>query len=201
MWQQIDALFSKPRPAAKELAQLAFTWKSRYSGFLPEIWAKLEDWRKRNESLRYEWGSLHDRALKWRMDFYRNVAKNIVSRYRMIVLRRIDLQALAAAERGEASTDPHQIQAGKLSDRAAISDLRKWIEHGPSDQGAAVLYKQGNLSGTCPACGCVNEIETKQTDNIRNLLVRAVGSWIWTRTPQLLYGIRLQKQTRVYCAP
>lgn len=155
--QQIDALFSKPRPAAKELAQLAFTWKSRYSGFLPEIWAKLEDWRKRNKSLRYEWGSLHDRALKWRMDFYRNVAKNIVSRYRMIVLRRIDLQALAAAEREEASTDPHQIQAGKLSDRAAISDLRKWIELRAIRSGAAVLYKQGNLSGTCPACGCVNK--------------------------------------------
>lgn len=154
---RIDTFLLAPRPLAKQLVQLILVWRDHYSGFRPEVWTVLERWRKKDKNLRNEMNNLRDKMLGWRTDFYRNVAKKIVTRYRLIVLNGFNLRGLAASERWDGSANPLHLQARKMRHRAALSDFRKWIELQANKSGSAVFYKQGSPTLTCHTCGHINQ--------------------------------------------
>lgn len=185
---QFDSLLSAGRPAGKQLVQLTLAWRERYSEFHPELWRALERWRKKDKCLRNEWGNLRDKALRWRTDFYRNVSKDIGARYGFIVLKRLDLRGLAASEKQDGSAGPQHIQARKMRYRAAVSDLRRWIELQAIKSGSAVLYHQGSSTVTCHACGCVNK--PKRADRMILDLSCEICGMIWDQDKNAAINLR-----------
>lgn len=168
-------------------------WReNRFSGD-QEIYAYLEEWRKRDRHLWLWEANLRDQVQRHRREIYRIFAAQIASKYREVYMEKFNLRAVAK------KPEPEDGTAGTLPmDRqrviAAVSTLRLAIETACKRNGVDVVYVDpamttikchacghvekfnaaAQIMRTCPACG---EVWDQDYNAALNLLYRA-GSQI-----------------------
>lgn len=149
--------------AATRLQQLAWRWRrTRFDGDV-EIFAELEAFAHKDRHL-WQWQINEARkAQLHREACYRNFARDLRERYKIVVLEKLDLRDFAKDAAPEATQDQEAKQVRTNRRNAAISVLRDCIKHAVTVQ----LVPAARTTITCHVCQ-----HTTKFDAARELIFR-----------------------------
>lgn len=139
-----------------KLAALAIEWRDKRFPGDEEVFAGLEEWRKRDKHL-YEYeANLRDQATTRRREVYRVFAADLRRRYNTVILEKFDLREVAEQPNPEEGPKESS-RARDLRVKAAISELRQTI----ANAGLKVVEVPAeNSTRQCHVCGHIDAFDT-----------------------------------------
>jgi hypothetical protein len=136
------------------LAALTLAWREQRFAGDEEIYPMLEAWRYRDWHL-WSWVTgAAGAAIRWRRDQYRRLAADLVSRYRTIVLERLDGRCLSRSQPLESEEVDVQAVARNRHRTAALGELRETLRHAFVRRGGEVIeVEMRGTTSECWSCG------------------------------------------------
>jgi hypothetical protein len=165
--------------SAGRLAAMVIRWRQKRVDGDAEIFALLEEWRKRDRHL-YEFeANLRDQLIGRRMSIYRNFAAALRRKYHTAVLKKMDYRKLhelpEAEEPGmEKGLKTHSRDAAlSLLERCIKESVSKTVEVNPkdtsrihSDCGSKEDPVAGERFNTCGSCGDLYDVDENAAENL-----------------------------------
>ena len=162
----ISKLLESKIPSPREFIKLALLWRDEYPCVATDALQRIERWRKQDKRLRNEMENLRAKVLARRADFYRNEAKRIAQQFSIIGMEELDLRRFALRSTNSNEKD-HSIAEIRLNrERAALSELRKWIEIQAAKYNTEIIQVRGDSTRQCHCCGHVNSPKDRRWKEI-----------------------------------
>lgn len=162
----VNSLHKHGQASQRALVRLALLWRDACPGFEKDIYERLEQWRKNDKRWRNEMDNLRTKALARRADFYRNEAKRIAREFAIIGLEELDLRRFAKRATNGEENNQFVTKIRLNRERAALSELRKWIEIQAAKHAAEIVQCSGESTLLCHCCGHVNTSTSKRWKDI-----------------------------------
>jgi len=146
----------------KRFASLALFWRdNRWKGDA-EGYTLLEDWRKQDKHLWLWEANLRDKTQARRLDYYRNLAADLSSTYRTLVINDFDFRD--TQRHVPLESEETEIQAVRRQQKEAwCSGLRNTLKSAFYSRGGEVVTVPAeHVTQTCNACGYNREWRDKK---------------------------------------
>ncbi len=140
--------------ASSRLVRLTLDWRKAAQDYEPDIYRRLETWRKRDKILWQAESHLARRARNRRRKYYENLALSIAKEFEHIVIDAPELAETAKVK--NKTTGKHNILGGVARGgrvKAALYDFQQSIVNVAARFGTKVVKIQGRTSKTCSLCG------------------------------------------------
>ena len=160
-------ILPKPGHASQRaLLQLVLRWRKVCPDFAKDINECLEQWRNQDKRWRNEMDNLRAKVLARRADFYRNEANLIAREFAVIGLEKLDLRRFAQRANDGEEKDRSFAEARLNRERAALSELRTWIEFQADKYASEIVLCSGESTRQCHCCGHINMPNSRNWKNI-----------------------------------
>lgn len=144
------AHIEKWRSTAK-LTRIAYRWAERRFGGDEEIFAMVDEWRRRDRHLYQIEASRRARAFGCRRDLYRRWARELAERYAVLVFEDFDLRKMARKALPDEPADERGAREHRFV--AAVSELRLYIGNALRRRGGEKRERSAvNSTRRCHAC-------------------------------------------------
>jgi len=160
---------SLPMPghaSQRALLRLVLRWRDACPDFAKDIYERLEQWRKQDKRWRNEMDNLRAKVLARRADFYRNEANQIAREFAIIGMEELDLRRFAQRSTDGEEKNQSFAEARLNRERAALSELRTWIEFQAGKHAAEIVSCNGESTRQCHLCGYINTPDKRNWKNI-----------------------------------
>jgi hypothetical protein len=139
------------RFSAAQLAAIALKWRE-FPDYWPSMRERLEAWRRDDKYWLEIQANQRDRLRGRRLEAYRLLAREVVSKYGMIKLGAIDLAGISRLEHSDGQENELHQRSRRQRQRAALSILRRELCHQADKAGVHVLSVSGPFSQICHIC-------------------------------------------------
>lgn len=146
-------LRSLKKPDARRLVGFIGFWKFKHGDYAPDDLIVFSEARRSLRRLLNCIDNLRDKTISHRNEIYKIWAKRLAETYGKIVLDGYDLSDLALVKHSDGSKTPLPLIARRNRQRAAPSELRKWIILQAKKTGSEVQLVEAANTKTCSVCG------------------------------------------------
>ena len=140
--------------SAARMAGLAWYWHDGHADQAPELYAKLGAWRKTDAEAWERMAHVRRRAQNRRLTFYRQTASRWCQKFRLIILRDLDLKAMVDVK-DEKTGEHNELGAKARAGRyvAALSELTQALMNAASREHTNLIRVTAGTVEKCSVCG------------------------------------------------
>jgi hypothetical protein len=156
-WKETAQGILRNRPARDSYAKLLTEWESVSD--LIEGFEEYKAWYKANQKLHRHYTGTRRRAIAWRDDIYRNIAKEIAENYAVIAITDMPLSQMSRTKGNDGLGIDNALPEAARRNRviAGVYTLKEWIDKQATKTGAVVEKITDKVTMTCNKCGTIAE--------------------------------------------
>ena len=141
------------RVASSRLARLVIDWRNMAPEYETPIYNDLEEWRKKDKLLLQAESHLSSRARNHRRKFYEQLALDLASKYKTIIIDTPELAETAKVK--DKTTGKHNklggiARSGRFT--AALYEFQQALENAAARFSGRIVKIQGRTTKTCSLC-------------------------------------------------
>lgn len=151
--ERLDRIARAPKIGSAQLAAMVLAWRDGHPGWQPEQLPAFEAWRRNDKRAAEEQANLRDKLAAQRKEHYRLWAHDLVRRFSVIAVGKIELRKLAELQRADGTENDLHARARANRTRASLFLLQQELAQQAMKQGSRIVMVDGPVSSTCHACG------------------------------------------------
>lgn len=167
-------LCRSPKPSARSLTRLALAWRE-HQAWRPDIYRRLEEWRRRDKAMWSEWCHSADKLAGRRRDAYHQAAISILAGAGELIVDAANWADLARVKNPEGKDHPLHQRARFYRRIAAVGELMAILRHQAAKRGVPVIAHEGPTTWRCHVCG--HDLTPSRPEALRHQCPHCLRVW------------------------